>query len=318
MPFPYGFRKPTISRDMGAYADPNYLASLAEFGEPVWVPESGAGVLVQSIPGTRFHDARGPYPLLSCLRWDALGEELERLSPPWVSLVAVADPLSNPEPATLQTTFPDLCRIYKDHYIADLRRGYRGPAAEGHRRNLRRAERRTEIERVDRPGEALSDWLTLYAALCRERSIVGLSAFSEQSFRAQFAIDGLRAYRTHQGGETVAMALWLIDGKRAYYHLGASSPEGYAASAMFGLFDRALTDLAGEGVERVLLGAGAGTYGNPHDGLSRFKSGWANESRPAYLLGKVFDRETYRRLSGPDDEAYFPAYRSPAKAAAIK
>ncbi len=306
--YPWVCRKPKISTDMGAYGDPRYLASLAEYGEPVHLPASGAGLLVQALEGTERRDARGPYPLLSVTDWAAFGREMGAMEVDWVSLTAVADPLTAP-PTVLNQSFPDLCRPFKDHFVVRMRGRFEGPWPEGHRRNLREAARHVDVERVETPRHALSDWLRLYRELCVRKAISGISAFSESAFAAQFAIPSLAVYRAWSAGEPVGMTLWLRDGDRAYYHLGAASDAGLRAGAMFALFDRALHDLASQGIERVLLGGGAGLAANVSDGLSRFKSGWANESAPAYLCGRIFDREAYARFSKGHDDTYFPAYR---------
>ena len=48
------------------YLHPEYVKSLAEFGDPQWVPRSGGWVLRRKIPGSWYHDAMGSYPLFTC------------------------------------------------------------------------------------------------------------------------------------------------------------------------------------------------------------------------------------------------------------
>lgn len=302
---------------MGAYSDPKYLASLVEFGEPVRLPESGAGLLIQAIPSSNLQDARGAYPLFACSDWDRLPDELERLDVPWVSIVAIPDPFTAP-PTGLVKAFPDLCRPYKDHLVVRMRGRYEGPWPEGHRRNLRKAAQTVEVERVSVGQDAIEDWLILYAELCARRSVSGIAAFSEHAFRSQFAIPSLRIYRATVGSRVVGMALWLREGDRAYYHLGTANGEGRESGAMFALFDQALNDFAHDGIERVHLGAGAGIYADANDGLARFKTGWANESVQAYLCGRILDRQAYADLSNWHESDFFPAYRCPEFARAAR
>ena len=72
----------------------------------------------------------------------------------------------------------------------------------------------------------------------------------------------------------------------------------------------ALEHYARLGLEWAHLGAGAGAALSEADGLSRFKAGWASETRTAYLCGRVFDRRRYTDLAGAAPTTYFPAYRA--------
>jgi hypothetical protein len=292
-----------------AYQSRDYLATLAPYGKPIWLPRSGAGILEQPIEGTPHRDLRGPYPLFCAGDWGALPDELRTLEERWVSFVAVADPLTSPEPSILAAAFPDLCRPYKEHFVVDLSQGSQGPRTEGHRRMLRKAHANLVCERVDEPICTIRDWTQLYAGLSAKHGIKGIARFSDRAFAEQFEMPEIRVYRAIKGGATVGMALWFLAGDKAYYHLGASSEEGYASGAGFGLFERALEDLASGGAKEALLGAGAGAWGDPEDGLSRFKSGWATGTRTAYICGRILNAAVYRDLSGPSGQAYFPAYR---------
>lgn len=299
-----------------AYADPGYLESLSEFGTLVWGAKSGSGWLSRNIPGTPLADLAAPYPLLQCTDWLELESELGAMGESRVSAVAVADPLTAPESITLRQIFPDLCRPYKEHYLVTLDRGYEGPYADGHRRNLERARKSVRFETSPPSSDALMDWIRLYSDLIDRHGIAGVAAFSPRSFAKLFSVGGLRIDRAIHHGQTVAMALWLVAGNRAYYHLGAANAEGYRLRANFGLFDQALQSFAENGIEHVLLGAGAGVFGDLNDGLSRFKSGWSNETRTAYLCGRIFDPAAYSRLGGNSESGFFPAYRDPAAATA--
>lgn len=292
------------------YGDPRYLESLREFGRPVRLAGSISGWLEREIPGSDLRDLRAPYPLLQCGDWDALALDFERSDGAWVSATAVPDPLTAPDSVTLKKLFPDLCRPYKEHFIVGLDGGYEGPYASGHRRNVARARRECMVESVPASATVLETWVGLYGELVHRHGILGIAGFSALAFTEQFALSGLRIYQTRADRDIVAMTLWLVDGERAYYHLGASSEEGYRRSANFGMFDLALKDFAQEGIRCVLLGAGAGTYSAGDDGLTRFKSGWANETRTAYLCGRILDRRRYESLTGPQNNEFFPAYRA--------
>ena len=103
------------------------------------------------------------------------------------------------------------------------------------------------------------------------------------------------------------MNLWFRQGTTAYYHLGASSDEGYRLSASHALMWTAIEHFAG--VAEVLnLGGGPG-LDQRTSGLTRFKSRWATGSRTAYFLSRILDPDRYEELAGDEASPYFPAYR---------
>ena len=81
--------------------------------------------------------------------------------------------------------------------------------------------------------------------------------------------------------------------------------------APYALHWYALETFAGE-ARWINFGAGAGLSPNDADGLTRFKKGWANQTRTSYLCGRIFDRERYVEAvsaTGHEGSSYFPAYR---------
>jgi hypothetical protein len=291
---------------VSGYADLRYAESLSEFGAPRQLARSQGCLLERPLPGGA-RDLMGPYPLFSCRDWAALPADLEELERRAVSVVLVADPLGDAAETDLRAAFPDLLRPYKRHQVRDLERPWRAPAH--HRRQLRRAAAAVEVEICADPPEHLDEWTRLYAELTERHRLVGIRAFSRSAFAAQLALPGLLAVRAERNGATVGMALWLVDGSRAHYHLGAWARAGYEVSASYAAFDTALAQLRDRNVRRVDLGGSAGD-GSPGDGLERFKRGWANEERTARLCGRVLDRVSYERLARGLTTSWFPAYRS--------
>ena len=165
------------------------------------------------------------------------------------------------------------------------------------------------------PATVFDEWVTLYDHLIQRHQITGMTAFSRASFAAQWQVPGLTVLRAIAQGETVGMTLWYQDEERVYYHLAAYSPRGYELKASYALFHAAMEHFAHAGARWLALGAGAGTDNDGSDGLTRFKRGWATETRPVYLGGRIFDQQAYARLVGPNAAAvssYFPAYRHPS------
>ena len=269
-------------------------------------------MLEHPIAGSAHTDARGPYPLFQCADWGRLENDLADPPRPWVTLTLVLDPFADLDAHTSRSLFPDLAIPFKTHYIVDLSGDpHRGMSAH-HRRYTRRAQAAVEVERV-RPAEAGADWVRLYAGLAAHRGLRGESDLSPESLRAQLAVTGAEILRARAAGETVAMSVWYRQGQIAYYHLGASSPEGYHLQASFALFWEALTGFAAAGVEQVDLGGVPGAGDDPNHGLARFKRGWATGTWDAWLCGRIFDREAYRdcvAAAGTPATGWFPAYRS--------
>ncbi len=300
---------------MSAYRGQAYATTLSELGRPLELVRSRSWVLVRPVPETGYFDAIGPYPLFACDDWDALAADLEHLEEPLLSLVVVTDPF-HPAPSVemLSRAFPDRHAFFKDHLIADLGVPRDLRVSDHHRRYARAARRKLVVERCASPPLALEDWTRLYGHLIAHHDIRGLTRFSTDIFRRQLALPDLLAFRASDDQGAVAMALFLVDGDRAYYHLGASSSRGYAARASFGVFDLAFEVLGDLGVRFVDLGAGPSVQGDD-DGLVRFKRGWSTGSARTWLGGRVVQRRAYDDATAArgvvDDQGFFPAYRSP-------
>jgi Acetyltransferase (GNAT) domain len=296
------------------YAHADYASALADFGSPRWLSACGGWVLERPIRAdSAAHDAMGCYPLFCCADWNGLPDDLERLERDLVSLVLVTDPMADLPPAWLARCFGDLARPFKEHYVADLSQAAEQFVDAHHRRNARQALGNVNIEVTESPYLWAAEWTSLYQQLIAHHSITGLPAFSTTSLTAQLKVPGAIAVRARHGDATVAMLVWYVDDDVAYYHLGASSPEGYARKASFGLFWESLAYFADRGIAWLELGSGAGTVASNDDGLSRFKRGWSTGTRTAYLCGRIFDPGAYAALtadSGVESGKYFPAYRT--------
>jgi hypothetical protein len=297
------------STGTGGYAQRGYATALAEFGRPVRLPGSEGWLLERPIADSGLSDLMSPYPLFACADWSRLASDLDALESAAVSVVCVADPLADVGTDLLRAAFRDHVVPYKAHLVRDLAGTRALPSS--HRRQLRRAGRAVEVELLEDPVRRLDEWIVLYAGLVARHGLTGVRAFSPESFRRQLSLPGMVALRADRDGATVAMTLWLVDGERGYYHLGASSDAGREVSASYALFAAAFEHLAALGVRHVDLGGVAGDASR-EDGLSRFKRGWADVERTAYLCGRILDRVAWARLTaaGSGAAGWFPAYRA--------
>ncbi len=294
------------------YLHPGYAESLAEFGTPRYLPQSGGWILERQIPGFPWRDGMWCYPLLACEDWSRLDADLVSLGGELVSLSAVTDPFGQYDSSYLHRCFPDVVLPFKEHFIVDLSRPMSTFVHPHHRRYARQALRSLRIERCQSPVQSVDDWVQLYATLIERHRIKGIAAFSRDSFARQLQVPGIIVFRARHKESVVGMTLWYLHGEVGYYHLGAYSALGYELRASFALFWVAIEFFAANALRWLNLGAGAGAQGGGGDGLSRFKSGWSTGSRTAYFCGRILNEERYwtivkaRGVSATD---YFPAYR---------
>lgn len=296
---------------LSGYKHSAYAGSLAEFGTPRFLPRSGGWVLERSISERSYKDAMGCYPLFSCTNWSGLKDDLDELAPDLVCVSLVTDPFGCYDKQDLQNYFRDKFAPFKTHYVADLRRRPRESVAKHHRYYAQRALRLVDIERCDEPGQFLDEWLGLYDNLIARHQLSGIKAFSRHAFSMQLAIPGVVMLRAKHDGETVGAHLWYVQGDVVHSHLAAVNARGYDLAVSYGLYWFALQTFADES-RWINFGAGAGLNSDSIDGLTRFKKGWATETRVTYLCGRIFDHEKYAAAlaaRGMDDNDYFPAYR---------
>lgn len=295
------------------YHHPDYAYALCDYGEPVQLRRSGGWLLIRPIAGSGCRDAMGCYPLVTCEDWGAIVDDLRDMQTQLVAVWMVADPLADVDHDGLRHFFSDVCFPFKDHMVVDLSMPIKETISKHHQRYAQKALKDVEIRIAGNPESCLGVWTQLYGNLIRRHAIEGLHLFSEKSFSYQLKVPGCVVFQAVLNGRVIAMHIWYRYPDRAYYHLGASSEEGYRHYAAFGLMWEAIHFFKREGLQWLNIGAGAGTESNPDDGLTRFKKGWANAVRPAYFCGAVMDTAQYDALCQPHQDAvgkYFPAYRT--------
>lgn len=298
---------------MAGYLSESYAASFAQMGNIHHLPASEGLAIIRNIPDTPYRDAMGCYPLFSCRHWHQLGADMDSFPEHTVAFSMVTDPLGNFSEAELKSAFPDLCKPFKQHYILDLEKELSGVIASNHVRNAKKALKSLQIERCLQPTDQVDAWNGLYANLIKRHHIKGIAAFSRFAFERQFETPGLIVYQATLDAELAGMVLFYEMDNAVYYHLAAYTELGYAHRASFGIFYRAIQDFQTRNLKWLNMGGGAGMVDSDDDGLVRFKKGWTNETRTAWLCGKVLHPPAYRMLSKQNPHAsdtFFPAYRS--------
>lgn len=299
------------SPDVTGYLHPQYAASLAEFGKPRFLAHSEGWVIEREIPGTGLRDAIGCYPLFACRNWSRLTEDLNELKSDLLTLTVVTDPFGEYSIEELHSCFPDRVLPFKEHFVVDFEA--KPSISKHHRYYTERACSAVQVEVVSDAITVLDDWTALYANLISRFGLTGIRAFSPSAFAQQLTVPGAVVLRAQEGGETVGAHIWYVQGPVAFSHLVATSDRGYDLMASYALYARALEYFAHR-VRYLHLGAGAG-LGFENDrgnGLTRFKRGWANDTRRAYLGGKIFNQQKYQEIIDAmkiPPGKYFPAYR---------
>lgn len=302
--------------EITGYLHQNYAKALRFHGEPVFLKNCEGWILKRNIPNTVRFDGMGCYPLFCCRNWANLFLDMENLKEEIISLSIVTDPFGQYDKSLLEDTFHDQCYAYKEHYIIDLHKKPSQFISAHHQKNIKIAKTEgNAVHLCKKPGRDLDDWNRLYRNLIVRHNIVGITAFSKDSFAEQLQVPGIKVFKAINNGMTTGMLLWYTMGEVAYYHLGAYSKQGYTTRASFALFQAAIEYFADSGTRWLSLGAGAGVTNDAVDGLSRFKRGWATGTRSVFFGGKIFDQRAYDKLSFENsslESNYFPAYRKKA------
>ncbi len=300
------------SEPLTGYIHAAYARALSDLGRPRRLPRSGGWILERAIQGSPYRDGMGCYPLFVCRDWSALGTDLDDLGDDLVSLVVVTDPFGEFDLVELGSSFHDIVLRYKEHYVVDLSRPLGETVSRHHRYYARKALRDLTVELCRYPPDHIGDWVSLYGNLVRRHRIEGPADFSADSLAQQLSVPGLVMFRVVWRDATVGAQLWYVDGNVAYSHLTALSDIGYSTRASYALCWFALEYFSAS-LRWLDLGGGAGVADGGPDGLSAFKRGWANGTRPTYLCGRIFDHRRYNEiveLKNRHSGRYFPAYRA--------
>ena len=292
---------PLLSPPKG-YASPDYLASLGQ--TPLPFGATGGFLAARAIGQSGQSDLKGAWPMFTCGNWQDLAQAVQDLPQGPVTLTLVTDPFSPLSPSQLAAIFP-ICRPLHDHWIIDLT----SPAqlSNHHRRKLRQTHA-PRIVAGPPTADLAAGWAQIYAHLVAKKHITDARAFSAESLSAQLLVPGAQVVTAWDDDTLLGVDLYYLDRGRAFAHLSAYAPQGYAASVSYPMLAAAMDHLRPFADAIDLGGAPAGPAG---PGIAQFKAGWTPLTRPSYLCGKVLDAAAYARLApGADPSGWFPAYRS--------
>lgn len=282
------------------YRSAAYKAALSALGEVQPLGDTGGWLISRAIGDSGLRDLMGPYPVLCCTDWGALGAALSNLAPGHVALTCVTDPFCPLSKGELEQHFSHVRPLHQ-HYIIDLA----APVlSKHHRKKLRRSgELRIEM-RAPRPGD-LPAWSALYAGLAARHGIHDMRRFDDASFAQQLAVPDAQFVLAYDGDTLIGADLYYVDGDVAYAHLSAYAEAGYVRSVSYPMMAFAIEALKGR-VCYIDLGGAPMSAG---DGMTHFKRGWTDQMRLSYLCGRVLDAAAFDKLSPEGVTDYFPPYR---------
>lgn len=284
------------------YASADYVRALGV--EPIPLGQTGGFLISRPIGDAGLTDLAGAWPLFTCTDWHELAGAVAAIPSGPVTLTLVSDPLAPLLQADLAAIFPVL-RPLHDHWLIDLT--IPPQLSHHHIRKLRQ----TKVPQI-KAGPATADlaqgWAELYAHLVEKKHISDARAFSVAALTAQLLVPGAEVVTAWDGETLLGVDLYYLDRGRAFAHLSAYAPAGYAASVSYPMMAAAMEHFAGR-AQVIDLGGAPGGVAGP--GIAAFKTGWTQVTRPSYLCGKILDPVAYARLAqGADPSGWFPAYRA--------
>src|SRR5580704_180393 len=153
---------------LAGYVHPLYALSLAEFGAPLELPNSGGWLLKRSISGCSDYDAMGCYPIFSCQHWKHVSEDLDLLGPGLVSLSLVTDPFGDYLPENLSVWFNRVV-AFKQHHVVDFSEPL--SISKHHVYYSRKAAGEVDIEVGSAPNGFAERWAELYGNLVERHQL---------------------------------------------------------------------------------------------------------------------------------------------------
>ena len=312
------------------FDDPDYVILEASRlgGKPVFFDkgeDQDVGLVAQDIPDTNASDLVSVYgypdsfsapcgkgPIDTNARLDRMAEEARRQGQIAAYLrLGLAHETPSPLPARDVTDASAILVEVGEVVTIDLAQSIEQLMA-GYRKQLRYDLRRSPKLRFDRSVD-VDAFHKIYCENMQRVDASGKYFFSVDYLFGLCRLPGVELWLAHDADGVVAGGIFLQQGERIYYHLGATANRALAMSPLKHLLHDRITALAQSGPTCLILGGGRG---GENDALLRFKRGFSRQTLPVHALRVIFDPVMYARISDlpqqpPSPTGFFPAYRAP-------
>lgn len=160
-----------------------------------------------------------------------------------------------------------------------------------------------------RPSNNLEKFHTLYKQTMQRNRAQEFYFFNLEYFKKLSSLKNFKMFEAIYKNEICAMAIFLIDGNRSYYHLGASSEVGRSnnLNAMCAIFESFFQYAEQNGIISCLLGGGR--TADPNDSLLLYKKQYSPTLIDFYIGGKIYNHQAYEKLSKNFSNRFFLKYR---------
>ena len=155
----------------------------------------------------------------------------------------------------------------------------------------------------------IESFFKLYTQTMQRNRAQDFYFFSRDYFQKLSKLDGFVMFEAIYGKEICAMAIFLCDRERSFYHLGANSTLTLAnnLNAMGAIFETFFQYAETRGIVSCLLGGGRTAH--PDDSLLQYKKQYSPTLIDFYIGGKIYDQQIYQELSKKSDSNFFLKYR---------
>ena len=292
------------------FDDVPYLETLSHLGRPRRLASMPHGLFVRAIPGTRHHDALGPWPYASAPDPHRLPDAMAELQA--LDAVSFTGMIRPDAEIDLLAAAAGGFRVapLKPHFV--IAPGHVPGLGARSRRNLSVAARHWDIDTAPDPGEAADVAMRLHQRLQARRRMSPMTRMAPGHFPAVLALPGMRALAARAQGAIGALVIAARGaGETHLLHLLVDE-DAIATGPAYLLMDHVARHWAADGP--VYMGGVPDGPDGP--GIARFKARWASHTRPTCLLTAIVRPDLYAALASEHGAAgsYFPAYRSPAPA----
>lgn len=180
---------------------------------------------------------------------------------------------------------------------------------EGYQSRLKGKIRKSLSSLKIQQSNDLESFFKLYTQTMQRNQAQDFYFFSREYFQNLSKLDGFVMFEAIYGKEICAMAIFLCDKDRSYYHLGANATITLAnnLNAMGAIFETFFQYAETKGIVSCLLGGGR--TARLDDSLLQYKKQYSPTLIDFYIGGKIYDQQAYCELSRESENNFFLKYR---------